>query len=133
MKNEQQKNPNLHRLWWVNQKTKKKFCAGRAFYLEKSGEFVLYVNLLEASATDGRRDEIYLRPVKVSEESIYYKVDKVIYRDDKTLRFTIGEAYQNKYTSGDIHILIEPLTNFFKKLVIDLTENRKESSEVQYA
>ncbi len=76
---------------------------------------------------------IYLKPVKVSEESIYYKVDKVIYRDDKTLRFTIGEAYQNKYTNGDIHILIEPLTNFYKKLVIDLTENKKESCEVQCA
>lgn len=128
MKTEKQPNPNMHYLWWVNQKSQKRFCAGRAFYLEKSGDFSLYVNLLEASAIDGRRDEIYLRPVKVSEDSIYYKVDKVIYRDDKTLRFTIGEAYQNKQTNGDIHILIEPLTNFYKKLVINLTENREVKS-----
>lgn len=128
MKTEKQPNPNMHYLWWVNQKTQKRFCAGRAFYLEKSGDFSLYVNLLEASATDGRRDEIYLRPVNVSDDSIYYKVDKVIYRDDKTLRFTIGEAYQNKQTNGDIHILIEPLTNFYKKLVINLTENREVKS-----
>ncbi|MFY7991928.1 MAG: hypothetical protein ACOVP4_01440 [Bacteriovoracaceae bacterium] len=125
MKTEKQPNPNMHYLWWVNQKSQKRFCAGRAFYLEKSGDFSLYVNLLEASAIDGRRDEIYLRPVNVSDDSIYYKVDKVIYRDDKTLRFTIGEAYQNKQTNGDIHILIEPLTNFYKKLVINLTENRE--------
>ncbi len=128
MKTEKQANPNMHYLWWVNQKTKKRFCAGRAFYLEKSGDFSLYVNLLEASAIDGRRDEIYLRPVKVSEDSIHYKVDKVIYREDKTLRFTIGEAYQNNLTNGDIHILIEPLTNFYKKLVINLTENREVKS-----
>ncbi|MFZ4713620.1 MAG: hypothetical protein ACOYL6_07915 [Bacteriovoracaceae bacterium] len=125
MRTEKQPNPNMHYLWWVNQKSQKRFCAGRAFYLEKSGDFSLYVNLLEASAIDGRRDEIYLRPVNVSDDSIYYKVDKVIYRDNKTLRFTIGEAYQNKQTNGDIHILIEPLTNFYKKLVINLTENRE--------
>jgi hypothetical protein len=125
MKTEKQPNPNMHYLWWVNQKSQKRFCAGRAFYLEKSGDFSLYVNLLEASAIEGRRDEIYLRPVNVSDDSIYYKVDKIIYRDDKTLRFTIGEAYQNKQTNGDIHILIEPLTNFYKKLVINLTENRE--------
>lgn len=128
MKTEKQVNPNMHYLWWVNQKTQKRFCAGRAFYLEKSGDFALYVNLLEASATDGKRDEIYLRPVKVSEDSIYYKVDKVIYREDKTLRFTIGEAYQNKNTNGDIHINIEPLTSFYKKLVINLTENKEVKS-----
>ena len=129
MKIEKQTNPNMHYLWWVNQKTQKRFCAGRAFYLEKSGDFVLYVNLLEASATEGRHDEIYLCPVKLTENSIYYKVDKIVYRDDKTMRFTIGEAYQNKHTNGDIHILIEPLTNFYKKLVINLTEN----NEVKHA
>ena len=128
MKTEKQPNPNMHYLWWFNQNTQKRFCAGRAFYLEKSGDFSLYVNLLEASAIDGRRDEIYLRPVKVSEDSIYYKVDKVIYREDKTLRFTIGEAFQNKQTNGDIHILIEPLTNFYKKLVINLTEKKEVKS-----
>ena len=129
MKIEKQTNPNMHYLWLVNQKTQKRFCAGRAFYLEKSGDFVLYVNLLEASATEGRHDEIYLCPVKLTENSIYYKVDKIVYRDDKTMRFTIGEAYQNKHTNGDIHILIEPLTNFYKKLVINLTEN----NEVKHA
>lgn len=125
MKTEKQVNPNMHYLWWVNLKTQKRFCAGRAFYLERSGDFSLYVNLLEASATEGRRDEIYLRPVKVSDDSIYYKVDKVIYREDKTLRFTIGEAYQNQNTNGDIHIIIEPLTNYYKKLVINLSEKQE--------
>lgn len=115
----------MHYLWWVNQKTQKRFCAGRAFYLDKSGDFALYVNLLEASASNGRPDEIYLRPVKVNEDSIHYKVDKIIYREDKTLRFAIGEAYQNQHTNGDIHINIEPLTSFYKKLVINLTENKE--------
>jgi hypothetical protein len=128
MKTEKQLNPNVHNLWWVNQKTKKKFCAGRAWYLDRTGEFVLYINLLEASATEGRRDEIYLRPVKLTETSIYYKVEKVIYKEDQALRFPIGEAFQNKHTNGDIHIRIEPLTSFNKRLVIDLTENREVKS-----
>lgn len=125
MKTEKQTNPNMHNLWWVNQKTQKRFCAGRAFYSEKTGDFALFINLLEASSNEGKRDELYLRPVKLTEDSIYYKLDKVIHRNGKTLRFTIGEAYQNKHTQGDIHILIEPLTNFYKKLVINLTENRE--------
>jgi hypothetical protein len=129
MKTEKQSNPNMHCLWWVNQKTQKRFCAGRAFYSEKTGDFALFINLLEASSNEGSRDELYLRPVKLSEDSIYYKLDKIIHRDGKTLRFTIGEAYQNKHTNGDIHIFIEPLTNFYKKLVINLTENK----EVKYA
>lgn len=128
MKIQQQSNPNMHHLWWVNQKSQTRFCAGRAFYSEKTGDFSLYINLLESTAINGKRDEIFLRPVNVSDDSINYKVDKVIYRDDKTLRFTIGKAYQNKQTNGDIHILIEPLTNFYKKLVINLTENKEVQS-----
>ncbi len=128
MKIQQQSNPNMHHLWWVNQKSQTRFCAGRAFYSEKTGDFSLYINLLESTAINGKRDEIFLRPVNVSDDSINYKVDKVIYRDDKSLRFTIGKAYQNKHTNGDIHILIEPLTNFYKKLVINLTENKEVQS-----
>lgn len=127
MQTEKQINPNMHYLWWVNQKTQKRTCAGRAFYSEKTGDFALFINLLETGSNEGNRDELYLRPVKLSEDAIYYKLDKVIHRDGKALRFTIGEGYQNKNTQGDIHILIEPLTNFYKKLVINLTENREVS------
>lgn len=125
MKQETKSNPNMHYLWWANTKTQKKFCAGRAFYSEKTGDFALFINLLEASSNEGKRDELYLRPTKVSEESIYYRLEKVIRRDGKSMRFCIGEAFQSKQTNGDIHIHIEPLTNFYKKLVINLTENKE--------
>ncbi len=118
-------NPNMHYLWWVNSKTQKRFCAGRAFFSEKTGDFALFINLLEASSSETKRDELYLHPVKVSEDSIYYRLEKVIRRDGKVMRFCIGEAFQSKQTNGDIHIHIEPLTNFYKKLVINLTENRE--------
>ncbi len=123
-----QMNPNMHYLWWVNQNTKKRFCAGRAFYSEKTGDFSLCINLLETSSGEDRRDEFYLRPVKVGEDFIQYRLDKVIYRNGRSLRVTIGEAIQNRETHGDIHLHIEPLTNFYKKLVINLTENREVKS-----
>ncbi len=118
----------MHYLWWVNQKNQKRFCAGRTFYSEKTGDFSLYINLLETSSGEDKRDELYLRPVKLGEDFICYRLDKVIHRNGRTLRFTIGEAIQNKETQGDIHIHIEPLTNFYKKLVINLTENREVKS-----
>lgn len=123
MQTEKQTNPNMHYLWWANLKTKKQFCGGRAFFSEKTGDFQLFINLLEGSSHDGRRDEVYLRPVNVSEESIYYRLEKIVRRNDRAMRFCIGEAFQSKLTNGDIHIHIEPLTNPYKKLVINLSKN----------
>ncbi len=121
-------NPNMHYLWWVNQNTQKRFGAGRAFYSEKTGDFALFINLLETSSMEGRRDEVYLRPVKVSEELIYFRLEKVVRREGKTMRFCIGEAFQSKQTQGDIHIHIEPWTSPTKKLVIVLTQNQEEKN-----
>lgn len=121
-------NPNMHYLWWENIKSKKRFCAGRTFYREGTGDFALFINLLESSSSEGRRDELYLRPVNITEESIYYRLDKIVRRDGRIMRFSIGEAFQSKQTNGDIHIHIEPLTSPYKKLVINLTENREVKS-----
>lgn len=129
MQTEKQKNPNMHYLWWANLKTNKQFCGGRAFYSDKTGDFQIFINLLEGSGHNGKRDEIYLRPVKVSEELIYYRLEKIVRRDERSMRFCIGEAFQSKETNGDIHIHIEPLTNPYKKLVINLTQK----SEVKNA
>lgn len=119
-----QSNPNMHYLWWLNQKTQKKFCAGRAFYLEKSGDYALYINLLENGSDEGRKESFYLRPVNLTHDCIYFKLEKVIQKDGKSMRFCIGEGFQSEKTSGEIHIHIEPLTNFDKKLVINLSEGR---------
>lgn len=125
MQTEKQKNPNMHYLWWANFKTQKNFCAGRAFYSEKTGDYQLFINLLEGSKNEGKRDEVYLRPVKVTEECIYYRLEKIVRRDGRAMRFCIGEAFQSKQTNGDIHIHIEPLTNPYKKLVINFNTNNE--------
>lgn len=122
---ETKKNRNMHYLWWVNQNTQKRFCAGRAFYSETTGDYALFINLLEASSNEGRRDEIYLKPIQSTDESIYYRIEKVIRRDGKKHRFCIGEAFKNESTKGDIQMNIEPLTSYSKKLVMILATNNK--------
>lgn len=119
------KNSNMFYLWWLNKTTQKNFCAGRAFYSDKNGDFTLFINLLESSSSDGRKDEIYLRPVQVSEDHIYFRLEKVVHRNNKSHRFCIGEAFQSKNTGGDIHIHIEPLTSFNKKLVLSMTKQKE--------
>jgi hypothetical protein len=122
---DEKKNSNMFHLWWVNKKTQKKFCAGRAFYSDKNGDFTLFINLLESSSADGRKDELYLRPVEVTEDQIYYRLEKVVHRNNKSMRFWIGEAFQSKRTDGDIHIHIEPLTGYTKKLVLCITKPKE--------
>ncbi len=123
------KNKNMYYLWWVNQNTQKKFCAGRAFYCEQTGDYALFINLLEASSNDGRRDELYLKPIQASDGSIYFRLEKVIRRDAKKHRFCIGEAFQSEKTNGDIHVHIEPLTSYSKKLVLVLGVNKGAENE----
>ena len=109
-------------LWWFNKQTKKRFCAGRAFYSEKNGDFSVLINLLETSSKDSLNEEIFLRPIQVKEDSVYYRLEKVIHKGSKSHRFSIGEGFQNVSTDGDIHILIEPLTNSGKVLVLSFGE-----------
>jgi hypothetical protein len=125
----EQKNPNMFYLWWLNKTTEKRFCAGRAFYSEKNGDFSVFINLLESSTQEGRKDELYLRPVQVTEEHIYFRLEKVVHRSNKSHRFCIGEAFQSKKTNGDIHIHIEPLTGFNKKLVLSMSKQKDKSVE----
>jgi hypothetical protein len=121
------KKSNMFYLWWLNKTTQKRFCAGRAFYSDKNGDFTLFINLLESSSNENRKDELYLRPVQVNDEHIYFRVEKVIHRNNKSHRFCIGEAFQSKNTGGDIHVHIEPLTGFNKKLVLSMTTEKEAS------
>lgn len=123
------KNQNMFHLWWVNRNNDKRFCAGRAFYNEKNGDFSLLINLLESSSKEPKRDELYLRAIQASEDQVYFRLEKVIHRPNRTLRFCVGEGFQNKTTGGDIHINIEPLTGFNKKLVLSLNPKKDGSHE----
>lgn len=125
----QTKNSNMFYLWWLNQTTQKRFCAGRAFYSEAKGDYTLFINLLESSSNEGKRDELFLRPIQVNENLIYYRLEKVIHRNNKSHRFCIGEAFQSKSTGGDIHLHIEPLTSVNKKLVLSMTKEKENSDD----
>jgi hypothetical protein len=127
METENTKNQNMYYLWWVNQNTQKKFCAGRAFYREEYGDYALYINLLETSSTEGRRDEFYLKPTETMDELIRFNIIKVFRRNEKSYRFCIGDGFLGKKTAGDIHLHIEPLTSYGKRLVLSLnqTEGKK--------
>jgi hypothetical protein len=120
------KKSNMFYLWWFNKQTKKRFCAGRAFYSEENGDFSILINLLETSSKDGVKEEMFLRPIQVKEDNVYYRLEKVIRKGAKSHRFCIGEAFQNASTEGDIHILIEPLTHSGKVLVLSLTEKSEQ-------
>lgn len=129
VKEEAPKNQDMFYLWWFNRNTNKKFCAGRAFYSDKQGDFCLLINLLESSSKENKRDEYYLRPAQVSDESIYFRLEKVVHKNDRSHRFCIGEGFQSKNTSGDIHINIEPLTSFSKKLILSMNQEKDKSNE----
>lgn len=116
------KNENMFYLWWVNQNTQKKFCAGRAFYSKDSGDYVLYINLLEASSNEGRRDEIYLKPTEATDDFIRFNIIKTVRRNEKAYRFCIGEGFHGRKTGGQIDLHIEPLTSYSKRLILSLDE-----------
>ncbi|MFP5386033.1 MAG: hypothetical protein ACLGHN_08150 [Bacteriovoracia bacterium] len=117
---------NMFYLWWLNKHTKKRFCAGRAFYSEGNGDYSVLINLLETSSKDGVKEEMFLRPIQVKEDNVYYRLEKVVRKGTKSHRFCIGEAFQNANTEGDIHIFIEPLTNAGKVLVLSLAEKTEQ-------
>jgi hypothetical protein len=121
-------NPNMFYLWWLNKNTQKLFCAGRAFYSENTGDFSLMINLLETSTGGNKKDGIYLRPIQSNESHVYFRVEKVIHKGDRSHRFLIGEGFQSIETDGDIHIHLEPLTSFNKKLVLTMTPKKDETN-----
>lgn len=125
--NEKSDNNNMFYLWWLNNATQKRFCAGRAFYCEQKGDFSVFINLLETSSTEGKKDEIFLRPVQVTDDHTYFRLEKVVHRNNKSHRFCIGEAFQSKKTDGDIYIYIEPLTGQGKKLVLSVPKVKEQS------
>lgn len=112
-------------LWWANEKTKKRSYAGRAYYNEEKADYALIINLLESSHQGRRTQEIFLRPITNQNGSTYFRVEKVIQRKDKSVRFSIGEAWQHKENQGDIYINIDPLTNFFKRLVLTIPQQKE--------
>ncbi|MDH4468004.1 MAG: hypothetical protein QE271_08100 [Bacteriovoracaceae bacterium] len=113
-------------LWWYDKNTNKKFCAGRAFYSDAQGDFSLFINLLESGNKSAKRDEYYLRPTETTNDLVYFRLEKVVHKNDRTHRFCIGEGFQSKMTNGDIHIHIEPLTGFNKKLILSLNEKKEQ-------
>lgn len=125
----QVKSSNMHQLWWGNSKSDKKFSAGRAFYCEGKGDFALFINLLEESAEVGKRSELYLRPVQMSSSNTYYRLEKIIYKQDKTIRVCIGEGFQGEDHEGDIFIRLEPLTGNGKTLTLSLKPTKELSND----
>lgn len=125
---QENKTTNMFYLWWFNKNSKKRFCAGRAFYSEKSGDFSMLINLLETSSRDGLKEELFLKPIQVADSNVYYRLEKVIHKGSKSHRFCIGEGFQNANTDGDIHILIEPLTHSGKVLVLSLGQQPDEKT-----
>jgi hypothetical protein len=123
------KNPEMHYLWWHDNRGHKRFSAGRAFYSVDNGDFCVHINLLETSSKNGMRDEYYLKPVLSTNESIYFRLEKVIHKNDRTLRVCVGEGIKNSQTNGDIHIQIEPLTGVNKKLILKLDEKKEQVNE----
>jgi len=122
-------NKSVYHLWWFNKTTNKKFSAGRAFYSNLQGDFSLLINLFENSRKEGRKEEYYLRATSSANGCTFYTLEKVIHKNDRRLRFSIGEGFQSKQTGGDIYIHIEPLTGYSKKLVLSLNEQKGKDNE----
>ena len=119
--------PNMFHLYWLNRHTKKKFSAGRAFYNEKTGDYQLLINILDSSNGGERRDEIFLKPANHSNDRTYFKVEKVMHKQQKVQRFSIGEGFYHQETEGDIHILIPPFTSNQCVLALSLSSNQLDS------
>ena len=117
-------NSKLH-LWWFNPKTNKRLHAGLAYFNQPKGDFSLVLSSLELSYKDKRPFEIFLRPVLTSASSIYYRVEKVICCKGRVNRLTIGEAYLNEKTDGEVHITLEPYTSSEKMLVLTLKNSQE--------
>ncbi len=114
----QKVNKNRFNLWWRNNNGKR-FHAGVAYYNEKRGDYALILSSLEMSYKDKRPFEIFLRPIFSDCTSIYYRVEKVIFYKGKKNRLTIGEAFLNEKTDGEIRIMIEPFTSSEKQLLLN--------------
>ena len=125
----QEEKQSVYHLWWFNKSTNKKFSARRAFYSDLQGDFSLLINLFENSRKEGRKEEYYLRATSCANGCTFYTLEKVIHKNERRLRFCIGEGFQSKHTGGDIHIHIEPLTGYSKKLVLCLNEQKGNGNE----
>jgi hypothetical protein len=117
-------NSKLH-LWWFNPKTNKRFHAGLAYFNERKGDYSLILSSLELSYKDKKPFEIFLRPIQTSASSIYYRMEKIIYCKGRVNRLTVGEAFFNENTDGEIHMTFEPYTSSEKKLVLTLTNQQE--------
>lgn len=118
---------NKFHLWWLNTKTNKRLHAGLAYFNEEKGDYSLLVSSLETSYEKKRHFEVFLRPILTSCSSIYYRVEKVIFCKGKVNRHTVGEAFFNQKTNGEVHITFEPYTSSEKKLVLSLNKKQEET------
>jgi hypothetical protein len=124
--NEVAESNEIYLLWWLNKKTGQRHFAGRAYFSEEFGDYSLLINIFEGGSHDGRRDGHYLRPVKICDNGISFRLEKAIFRNGKKTVLTIGDGFQGDGTSGEIHIHIEPLTGTEKKLILTASNNAKE-------
>jgi hypothetical protein len=65
----------------------------------------------------------------MSSSSTYYRLEKVIYKQDKTIRVCIGEGFQGEDHEGDIFIRLEPLTGHGKTLTLSLKSTKEFSHD----
>lgn len=118
---------NKFHLWWLNTITNKRLHAGLAYFNEEKGDYSLILSSLETSYEKKRSFEVFLRPILTGCSSIYYRVEKVISCRGKVNRHTVGEAFLNEKTDGEVHITFEPYTSSEKKLILTLNKKQKES------
>ena len=100
-------------LWWINEKTKKRYHAGVAFRNERFGVYHLKVDCYP-----GRR--LYLKDYKTQDDKILFRVEESIRIGVHRVRKSIGEAYSSRETKGDVEMILVPY--FGAKLVLVLGE-----------
>ena len=98
-------------LWWINEKTKKRYHAGVAFRNEQFGVYHLKVDCYP-----DRR--LYLKDYKTKDDKILFRVEESIRIRSRRVRKSIGDAYSNQDTKGDIEMTLVPY--FGAKLVLVL-------------
>ena len=96
-------------LWWVEEKTKKRYFAGVAFREEEYGEYRLKIDCYP-----NRR--LYLKDYKTQDDAIIFRVEECKKLGNRVLRNTLGCAYSSRETKGDIEMVIAP--HFDAKLVL---------------
>ena len=112
MKNDKQEK--FH-LWWVDTPNKNRYYAGVAFREHGYGEYRLKVDCYP-----DRR--LYLKDFKTENDKIFFRVEENKKIGGRNIRYSIGEAYSNETTNGNIEMVLSPA--FSAKLVMSFGKKK---------